>query len=343
MAGRTTTSSSRPTPTTSYPLTTQFIPPKTCSTQYWYGIFGTFTPDAVQANGPPPGVTSALKECWPENYSIVEVGGRGTRTFYSPGICPLSYTTGSLMYVSRTMYAYCCMEGYTLLPEEGPLDFIPKTLAQSLFTDNDYTKAMCYQPLPTGIVVEFRELNGEVHTTDLRKGHSAVHFPIRVKYQASDFSQFPLDAQPVATDLPDEFLGDLEPYIRSGLVTIATETGPRQTSSSTGTSSRTGTNAMPSETGGGETPDEGRTGTIAIAVGVTVSVVIVLAVAGYFLFSWKRKRSRQQNGGFGNLPGPYKQHQNNDSHIGGIQDLPDNTGGIALAEAGAGGWSKGRQ
>ncbi|KAF3228242.1 hypothetical protein TWF191_002747 [Orbilia oligospora] len=219
------------------------------------------------------------------------------------------------MYVSRTMYAYCCMEGYTLLPEEGPLDFIPKTLAQSLFTDNDYTKAMCYQPLPTGIVVEFRELNGE----------------------------FPLDAQPVATDLPEEFLGDLEPYIRSGLVTIATETGPRQTSSSTGTSSRTGTDTIPSETGGGETPDEGRTGTIAIAVGVTVSVVIVLAVAGYFLFSWKRKRSRQQNGGFGNPSGPYKQHQNNDSHIGGIQDLPDNTGGIALAEAGAGGWSKGRQ
>ncbi|KAF3314436.1 hypothetical protein TWF173_004779 [Orbilia oligospora] len=194
---------------------------------------------------------------------------------------------------------------------------------------------MCYQPLPTGIVVEFRELNGEVHTTDLRKGHSAVHFPIRVKYQASDFSQFPLDAQPVSTDLPEEFLGDLEPYIRSGLVTIATETGPRQTSSGAGTSSRTGTDAMPSETGGGETPDEGRTGTIAIAVGVTVSVVIVLAVAGYFLFSWKRKRSRQQNGGFGDLSGPYKQHQNNDSHIGGIQDLPDNTGGIALAEAGA--------
>ncbi|KAK6498232.1 hypothetical protein TWF506_004471 [Arthrobotrys conoides] len=341
MAARTTSAPS-PTPTTSYPLTTQFIPPETCSTQYWYGVFGTFTPDAVQANGPPPGVSSALKECWPKDYSIVgPAGGRRTQTFYSPGICPLDYTTASLMYVSRTMYAYCCMNGYTLLEEEGPLNFIPKTIAQSQFTDNDYSTAMCYQPLPTGIAVEFRQVNGEIHTTDLRKGHSVVHFPIRVKYQASDFSQFPLDAQP--TDLPEEFLGDLEPYIRSGLVTIATETGPRRTSSSTGTSSRTGTDTIPSETGGGETPEEGRTGTIAIAVGVTVSVVIVLAMAGYFLFSWRRKKSRQQNGGFGNASGPYKQHQNNESHIGGIQDLPDNTGGIALAEAGAGGWSKGRQ
>lgn len=296
-------------------------------------------PDAVLVNGPPPGVATALKECWPKDFSIVGAGKRGTQTFYSPGICPDSYTTASQMYVSRTMYAYCCMKDYTLLKEEGPLNLIPKTIAQSQFTDNDYSVAKCYQPLPTAIVVEFQQLNGEIYTTDLRKGHSVVHFPIRVKYQASDFSLFPLNAQP--TNLLAEFQGDLEPYIRSGLVTLATETGPRQTSSTTDTSSRTGTGAIPSETGGGETPEEGRTGTIAIAVGVTVSVVIVLAVAGYFLFSWRRKRSRQQNGSFGNASGPYKQHQNDDIHIGGIQDLPDNTGGIALAEAGR--WSKGRQ
>ncbi|KAK6347426.1 hypothetical protein TWF718_005267 [Orbilia javanica] len=341
MAARTTTTSPSPTPTTSYPLTTLFIPPATCSTQYYLAVLGTFVADAVLVNGPAPGHDRALKECWPENFKTVIGGGRGTRTFFSPGICPDTYTTASQLYISRNMYAYCCMEGYTLLPEQGPLDFIAKSIAQTQFTDADYDSAVCYQPLPTAIAVEFQQLDGEIYTTDLRKGHSAVHFPIRVKYQASDFSVFPLDAQP--TSLLEEFKSDLEPYIRSGLVTLATETGPRRTSSISSTMSGTGTGVLPSETGGEETPDEGRTGTIAIAVGVTVSVIIVLAVAGYLLFSWRRKKNRQKNGGFGIASGPYKQHQNNDSHIGGIQDLPDNTGGIALAEAGAGGWSKGRQ
>ncbi|KAK6334504.1 hypothetical protein TWF730_003718 [Orbilia blumenaviensis] len=330
-------------PTTSYPLTTQFIPPKSCSTQYYYGILGTFIPDAVQVNGPPPAGGSALKECWPQDFSIVG-GGRGTRTFYSPGICPSGYSTGSQMYVSRTMYAYCCMTGFNLIAEEGPVGFARSTIAQTDFIDNDNQAPMCFQALQEGIVVEFQALNGEIYTTDLRKGHSVVHFPIRAKYQASDFAVFPIEAQP--TDLPDEFRGDLEPYIRSGLVTLGTQTGPKQTSdASTGSKTGTGTSGIPEETGGNkavEDAEEGRTGTIAIAVGVTVSVVIVLALAGYFLFAWRRKRNRQ-NGGFNTASGPYKQHQNNDGHIGGIQDLPDSTGGIALAEAGAGGWSKTQQ
>ncbi|KAK6495058.1 hypothetical protein TWF481_003085 [Arthrobotrys musiformis] len=343
MATRTTSSS--PKPTTSYPLTTQFIPATSCSSQYYYGVFGTFTPDAVMVNGPPPGADDAAKECWPQDFNTVVGGGTSTRTFYSPGICPSGWSTASQMYVSRTVYAYCCFTGYTLLADALPPRFLPSTIPLSTFTDDDYGGTpVCFQPLPTGIVVEYQQLDGERHTTNLRKDHSVVHYPVRVKYQASDFSLFPPDAQP--TDLSEEFLADLEPYIRSGLVTIATNTGSRQTTSDgTSTGSGTGTGAIPSETGNGkeETPDEGRTGTIAIAVGVTVSVVIVLAVAGYFLFAWRRKKSRAHKSGFGTATGPYKQHQNNDSHIGGIQDLPDNTGGIALAEVGSGGWSKGHQ
>ncbi|KAK6519136.1 hypothetical protein TWF281_003825 [Arthrobotrys megalospora] len=339
MAARTTSS---PTPTTSYPLTTQFIPPTSCFSKYWFPTVSPgFTASAVFVNGPPILVQTAATECWPQDFISVGPAVRGKQTFYSPGICPSGYNTASQMYVSRTMYAYCCMTGYELLDQQGPQNLIRTTIFRSDFIDDDNTSAVCFQSLPTAIALEYESANGEIHTTDLRRGHSVIQFPIRVKYQASDFSRFPIDAQP--TDLPEELQGDLEPYIRSGLVTIGTQTGPGPTSSVTGTGvkTETGTDSVPSKTGGaGDTPDEGRTGTIAIAVGVTVSVVIVLAVAGYFLFAWRRKRSRQQNGVFEKPMGPYTQHQNNDSHIGGIQDLPDNTGGIALAEAGAGGWSK---
>ncbi|KAF3913601.1 hypothetical protein ABW20_dc0110658 [Dactylellina cionopaga] len=335
MATKTTTKS---TPTTSYPLTTQFKPPESCATQYWFPtVYPGFTASAVFVNGAPILVEGALKQCWPANFDTV---GGSSPTFYSPGICPSGYATAAQSYLGRTMYAYCCLNGYKLLEEQAPQNLLPDSINPSEFTRDSNTDPVCFQTLDSAIVVEYQSINGEIYTTDLRRGHSVIQLPIRVKYEATDFSRFPLDAQP--TDLPVAFQKDLEPFIRSGLVTIASETVKKTTSGGLATS--TVTDPKPSQTSSGgaqDPPSEKNTATIAIAVGVTVSVIIVLAVAGYFLFSWRRKKRNQENGIFPAGTGPYKQHQNNDSQFGGIQDYPDQAGGIALAETG--GWSKGHQ
>ncbi|KAJ6255986.1 hypothetical protein Dda_9280 [Drechslerella dactyloides] len=330
---RTTTKS---TPTTSYPLTTQFPPPTTCATNYWFPtVYPDAAPSVVFANGPPIGVATALSECWPPNFDTV---GNTSPTFYSPGICPSGYTTASQSYISRTMYAYCCMEDYKLLPDQLPQNVLPPSINPTNFVRDDFTSAVCYQPLQTAIVVTYESINGETYTTDLRKGHSVIQFPIRVKYQVTDFSLFPTDAQP--TGLPTELLDDLQPFVQSGLVTIASNTGRKSSSSSSATGAAAPTEPAPSgDDAGGldETPTDSRTKTIAISVGVTVSVVIILAVLGYLFISWRKKKKRQQGQFYPEATGPYKQ-QLNDSQVGGIEDCPEHTGGIALADSG--GWSK---
>ncbi|KAK6330372.1 hypothetical protein TWF696_003468 [Orbilia brochopaga] len=330
------TRTTKSTPTTSYPLTTQFPPPTSCATQYWFPtVYPNVTPSAVLANGPPIGVESALSDCWPPDFNTV---GFSSSTFYSPGICPSGYATASQSYISRTMYAYCCMDGFKLLPDQLPQNMLPKSINPSDFVRDDFSAPVCYQPLQTAIVVTYESLDGQVYTTDLRKGHSVIQFPIRVKYQVTDFSLFPQDAQPTA--LPAELKEDLQPFIQSGLVTIAPEA--RRETSARATSTAATTESAPSETeasGPPETPADTRTKTIAISVGVTVSVIIMLAVLGYLFFSWRRNKKRQQGGFYPEATGPYKQ-QLNDSQVGGIEDLPEHTGGIALAESG--GWSKAR-
>ncbi|KAK6541482.1 hypothetical protein TWF694_007291 [Orbilia ellipsospora] len=334
----TTTTSQKPTKTTFYPLTTQFKPAASCSSEYWLGtILPDFTPDAVLVNGPPPAYTSVFSNCWPPGFSQGALS-----TWYSPGICPSGWTTASQSYISRTMYGYCCLDGYKLIADQLPQSLLPKSISQDDFTRDDNDAPVCFQALTAAIAVDFTDLNGEILTTDLRQGHSVIHYPVRVKYMASDFSKFPLDAQP--TVLAAELQKDLAPYIRSGLVTIASETGT-QTTSETGTTS-TGSSAVSSNTtddnnGPDNTLSQPKKGnTTAIAIGVVVGVVVILAVAG-FLFFWRRKKRRQQTGAYPGADGPYKQHQNNDSHIGGIQDWSDAPGGIALAETGN--WSKAHQ
>ncbi|KAF3941913.1 hypothetical protein ABW19_dt0204135 [Dactylella cylindrospora] len=324
-------------PTTSYPLTTLFEPPESCFTNYWLPtVLGTAFPGAVFINGPPIAASGATTSCWPKDYTIV---GDTSATFYSPGICPSGYITASQSYISKTMYAYCCMDGFELLPDQLPPDLLPESINKDDFTRASNTKPICYQALQTPILVTYNTFNGEEYTTDLRKGFSVIQFPIKVKYELTDFSKFPLDAQP--TNLPAEAQEDLEPFIRSGL-TIASQTS-RKTSATGTTSPPTGTETLPAETSDSASGDnlDGNTKTIAISVGVTVSVVIVLALVGYIIFAHKRKKKLQAGGSYPQGSGPYRQHQNNDSHIGGIQDYPDQTGGIALAEAGD--WHKSRQ
>ncbi|KAF3908755.1 hypothetical protein ABW21_db0201014 [Orbilia brochopaga] len=327
------TKTTKSTPTTSYPLTTQFPPPASCATQYWMPtVYPGVTPSAVLANGPPIGVASALSECWPPDFNTV---GYSSSTFYSPGICPSGYVTASQSYISRTMYAYCCLDGFKLLPDQLPQNMLPKSIDATDFIRDDNTAPVCYEPLQTAVVVTYESLDGEIYTTDLRKGHSVIQFPIRVKYQATDFSLFPLDAQPTA--LPAELQDDVQPFIKSGLVTIAPETRKETSTQVSSTAITTGPAPSGTADGQAETPADNRTKTIAISVGVTVSVIILLAVLGYLFVSWRRGKKRQQGGFYPGATGPYKQ-QLNDSQVGGIEDHPEHTGGIALAESG--GWSK---
>ncbi|EPS41758.1 hypothetical protein H072_4262 [Dactylellina haptotyla CBS 200.50] len=327
---------SRTTKTSTIPLTTQFVPPTSCATQYWFPtVLPNATPDAVFALGPPEGNDGWITDCWPSDWATVAAS-----EFYNPGICPSGYNTASQLYTSRTMFAYCCMEGYTLLAEGLPAPYRKSSIDPGDFTKDVESDAICFQPLPTPVVVEYTSINGEVFTTDLRPGRSVVHAPIRVKYAITDFSKFPIDAQPTA--LPAALKSDLEPFIRSGFLTLAPETIENPSSTSSRVTITSTSSVSSTSTGGADDGSSGKsTGTIAVAVGVTVGVIVLLAVGGYILFLWTRKRINRDERLHETAAGPYTKHQNNDSHVGGIQDYPDQAGGIALSESG--GWSKAHQ
>lgn len=293
-------------------------------------LIGTYLNDeAVSIYGPPPGASTYLSDCWPSNF---QSGVLGT-TWYDPGICPESWTTAMSVYASQTMYAHCCPEGFKLLPDQLPSTFLPKSIATSDFTSDRFTYPVCYQALATSTKMEYEELNGEIIETTINKGRSLVAVPIRVKYAMTDFAQFPVGAQP--TDLPEDAQKELDKLIADGSVTLGQNT--RSSGGDESAPGRTTSGDLPQETSSSNTTIEPAGGSnvkiIAISVGVSVSGVIVLAILGYFFYNWRKKRIRRHSELFPKNAGPY--HQQHDNHFGGIQDHPDETGGIALTEKGA--------
>lgn len=110
MSATSTTSSSTRTSTTTIPLTTVFTPPTQCATDWQY------EPSAYndEFNGLLlQNVVSVVSSCFPTGFAMS--GRAQVPQVYSPGWCPVGYTSADVHIDGKTTSAVCCYSCVTSL------------------------------------------------------------------------------------------------------------------------------------------------------------------------------------------------------------------------------------
>lgn len=110
MSATSTTSSSTRTSTTTIPLTTVFTPPTQCATDWQY------EPSAYndEFNGLLlQNVVSVVSSCFPTGFAMS--GRAQVPQVYSPGWCPVGYTSADVHIDGKTTSAVCCYSYVTSL------------------------------------------------------------------------------------------------------------------------------------------------------------------------------------------------------------------------------------
>ncbi|KKK15457.1 hypothetical protein ARAM_005775 [Aspergillus rambellii] len=252
---------------TMFPMTSIFTPPAACST------FWTYEPEA--ANNIPDGLllqnaATFVSSCFPSGFNNI---GRvqGTRVF-SPGYCPMGYTSGDFAVGGSTTTAICCLSNFEYS-----------------------TSIMIYDDLPSatyaGCVSTFPQFSSSL-------------FPIRQNTNSTEVTgPVTMWAQPITVELQ---LKDLSIFVSasssstapSAVSATTTQSEPSSTLSST-TSLISTTSTANSESSGVPTTstvssNTGSTGLstaagIGVGVGVGVGGLAIFAAIG--LWFWRQRKS----------------------------------------------------
>ncbi|KAJ5561297.1 hypothetical protein N7535_004236 [Penicillium sp. DV-2018c] len=233
---------------TTLAMSSLFTPPASCSKSWTY--------EPEQANNVAGGLLlqnaassdHADPNCFPSGYSKFE---RTQPTIvYSPGYCPVGYTSADLVIHNPVTSAICCLSEYGLYTE---------------VRDSDQTFTGCTSTFSSGksTIVTVRQVSSE--STQVEGPITMWAQPIQVQLKAKESSLF-------VTPTP----------------TTTTNTHSSATPSSTSTSTSTSTTTTPSATTSAAAKD-GSSGlstgaSIGIGVGVGMAALIVMAALAFWLF-----------------------------------------------------------
>ena len=135
MSATSTTSSS--TSTTTIPLTTVFTPPTQCATDWQYepSAYNDKLNGLLLQN-----VVSVVSSCYPTGFAMS--GRAEVPQVYSPGWCPVGYTSADVHIDGKTTSAVCCYSYVTFLSVIHPND--ANRASQGLFVL--YLNDVIFQP-----------------------------------------------------------------------------------------------------------------------------------------------------------------------------------------------------
>ncbi|KIW03366.1 uncharacterized protein PV09_05574 [Verruconis gallopava] len=261
------TTTSTPTPTTFIALSTIFTPPLSCSSSWTYepsdfngNPSGLFIQNAVGGN-------AFNTACWPPYFTQ---NGRdqvvGTVQVYSPGACPVGYTS-NIIAPGDTTTVTCCQSGFTYHFSSATSDErAAGALAGCISTfSSDETTTVLARPLGTltpNTLIVTSTLDGASLGQVTMWGQ-----PITIAYQQKDLSLFSTSSSS-ASATGSVTLSNLASASTSNPVSSSSQTQPGNTSSGLSTGAKAG-----------------------IGVGVAVAVLAILGMA-FFLFS---RQKRQQS------------------------------------------------
>ncbi|OJD20250.1 hypothetical protein ACJ73_08415 [Blastomyces percursus] len=250
-------------PTTQIPLTTVFTPPASCSSSW------TYEPSA--ANLVPEGLlvqnaatsNNADPSCFPSGFN--KYGRKTAETVYSPGYCPLGYTTADVDIERSVTTAVCCLSDYeymTALMENGAAIYAGCT---RLFTGTT--------------IVTVRQKTADSSTQ--------VSGPITMW------------AQPITIQLHSS---DSSLFVTATTITPSASSSSTPSLSFSSSAQPSSTASQVSETGSGvptTSPQPGSNGLsrgagIGVGVGIGVGGIAIFAAIGLWL--WRRRKASKNDG-----------------------------------------------
>ncbi|KAE8377053.1 hypothetical protein BDV26DRAFT_220396 [Aspergillus bertholletiae] len=239
-------------------MTTPFTAPASCSSSW------TYEPPA--ANNVPNGLLlqnaaasdNADPACFPEGFN--QYGRKTANLVYSPGYCPMGYTSADVAIIQPTTTVVCCLSKYS---------YVTMTMENSAAI---YAGCISTFPSTSSTIVTVRQ--DPKRSTQVKGPITMWAQPITVELQSSDSSLF-VSATPTAT--ATSFTSD----VSSILPTTAHST-----------------TALPTETANPEAKSSGSSGIstgagIGIGVGAGVGGIIILTAIG--LWFWRRRRRANRN------------------------------------------------
>ncbi|KAL2866097.1 uncharacterized protein BJX67DRAFT_356568 [Aspergillus lucknowensis] len=244
---------------TTITMSAVFTPPAACSSSW------TYEPQA--ANDVPDGLiiqnaVSFVPSCYPSGFNNV---GRvaGTRIF-SPGYCPMGYTSADVGIEGSTTTAICCLSGF---------DYSTSTMEYADFDPKVYAGCLSEFPSTTSTILPIRQ---ETRSTQIIGPVTMWAQPITIQLESSDSRLF----VPIAET--------------SSAPSAAT---PTSTSSTTKSASETGAESVTATDTNTPTDSEssGLSRNAGIGIGVGVGVGGISMFAAILLWFLRRRKSSKEN------------------------------------------------
>ncbi|KAJ6058184.1 uncharacterized protein N7446_007767, partial [Penicillium canescens] len=227
---------------TTLAMTTVFTPPASCSSSW------TFEPSG--ANNIASGLLlqnaaasdNADPNCFPSGYT--HFGRQMASIAYSPGVCPVGYTTANLVIHNPVTTAQCCLSNF-------------EYLTVSMGEDSTYAGCTSMLPSDSSTIVTVRQVSGE--STQVSGPITMWAQPIQIQLQATDASLFT-----TATS-----------------TSASASNSATATATSTSTSTSTSASGAPSSSSGSGLSQGA---SIGIGVGVGVGGALIIAVLAFWFF-----------------------------------------------------------
>ncbi|KNG83012.1 hypothetical protein ANOM_009596 [Aspergillus nomiae NRRL 13137] len=241
---------------TTLAMTTAFTPPASCSSSWTYEpsvannvLNGLLLQNAAASDNADPA-------CFPSGFS--QYGRKTADRVYSPGYCPIGYTSADVAIEQPTTTVVCCLSKYSYMTK--------------IMENNGAIYAGCISTFPstTSTIVTVRQ--------DPKKS-TQVQGPITMW------------AQPITIQLQSS---DLSLFVSATPTTAASSTSDAP---STQPTTAHHTTAPPTATASGETTSSGSSGIstgagIGIGVGAGVGGLIVLTAIGLWFFRRRRRANK---------------------------------------------------
>jgi LPXTG-motif cell wall-anchored protein len=269
--------------TPTYPLTTIFTPPASCSSSWTYEaqLYNSVTGGLLIQNAVENGID---RSCFPPNFAD---NARGQASeIYSPGYCPSGYTSPAVFSGNGVTTGICCQRYLMNCPKslKGIADTTSGfTYYTTLTTINFFSSttifAGCLSIYPESsgaTTVRARANDTDLTTTAISGPISMWGQPVVVEFQQKDLTLFSTSTSSISSSTSSRSSGTASPSATTAQPAI-TSTGSPTPSTDPKSGLSTGAQA-------------------GIGVGVAIVALILLAIAAFFLRR-KRKASQKPNNG----------------------------------------------
>ncbi|KLJ08217.1 hypothetical protein EMPG_16339 [Blastomyces silverae] len=239
-------------PTTQIPLTTIFTPPASCSSSWTYEpseanlvLGGLLVQNAATSDNADP-------SCFPSGFN--QYGRKTAATVFSPGYCPMGYTSADVDIERSLTTAVCCLSDYQY--------------STGIYENGDAIYAGCIKLFSGSTIVTVRQKSAD-SSTQVTGPITMWAQPITIQLHSSDSSLF----------------------VTGTTTIVSTATFPSAQPSSTAPSvSETGSGA-PTSSPQPESSGLSRGAGIGVGVGIGVGGIAIFAAIGLWL--WRRRKAKK--------------------------------------------------